>query len=405
MNNHKTVFFSAEDFGFGPISILVQILKLIPKNIQLITKCTPQQEIFYNKNQIKYKNFSTWNSLLNNDVSLVISCQDPIAALMAWKHCLPCIYIDNFFWFWRLDSNRLSSLYTSIKIFKSLNDEAFLTFISSILSKNPHDIYLLIHLLTKVSTVQNFGEYVDKRIFEMNQIKRKVYYRYGAIITKHSKKQKLSENSNYVYVQMGGMKNILVSNMYINKYIDLVCGTLNEINHDNRYIIECKLHDDYEYLRTKYNNLRILTTISLKQHMSNIANCDYLFIQPGINGIYEAAYYDKSIFILPELNPSHSSNLGFLHNVGFFAQGHYFKASVNLNEDTVFENKYLERSLSNPLLTINKYILKKKVNAFLSKKESATCISERHKIIKRLVNNFDGIEQIIPLVNSLLNKK
>ena len=111
MNTKNNIFIIAEDFSFGPISILAQLVLKIKKNYNLFSNHSEGHNFFLKKNGISFTKVNNWQDFLTKKkVEKVISCQEPISAILAWKNDIECLYIDNFFFFFNFYKKRIKKI-------------------------------------------------------------------------------------------------------------------------------------------------------------------------------------------------------------------------------------------------------------------------------------------------------
>lgn len=397
------IFLSVEDFGFGPISIIVQVLRLFKKKIELLTNCSDNQIDFLKDNGISTKKMSMDEFFLQSKKkSVVISCQDPKIVFYAWKKNVPVFYIDNFFWYWQFDKKRIRSLYSMIMNSRDDNDNDFAKLIENISNNYPHDLYVLAHFFNSVSMVENFSPFVERRRKELDSIRKKKYHFYGAIVSRDFRFR--SSNSSQkkrkkIYIHLGGMLNPHAEERYLARYAEIICSVFNELNSCKEYVIDCKLHPKFLYLKYKFPFINIFSTIPTVSHLKKIYLCDFLFLQPGINGIIEAVYFKKKFFILPELNISHSFNLGHLSLIKFPFQGFYFKKVTKLKKDLNNYRMFSRWQIFMPDFFLKSF-LKHKIKKFLSEKVDDRI--SQYEIIKKSVHNFSGVNKIFKEINEFL---
>lgn len=390
----KLLFLSAEDFGFGPVSVLTQALTTVslPNDYQFVIEAGTNYESFLRKNNLEFEVVDNATSILNNPACLgSIVCQNPNAALLSWKHDVPSIYLDNFFWFWELDTNRISRLYQKIIQLKHSSDHEFTRFLDTIAQEHPHDLYLLVHFFTQTSLIQNFGSAVQERIELLTQIAPIAHHSYGATIASPPKSLKSHQHIKpYIYTQLGGMISPQTSSTYLIDYLTIVCGALSYLNRHHTFQIECKVPSHLvAQLQPQFPNILLLATIPFNEHIRKIQQADYLFIQPGINSIFEAVYFNKRLFILPELNPSHSSNLSHLLANGFSCH-HYCFYPSRPKKSNPTDSRYLTTAAKKLLRQNYSQVLAHAFTKLFKDKNEARNVEQRKKIVIKLVKNFRG---------------
>ncbi len=390
----KLLFLSAEDFGFGPVSVLTQALATVSigPDYQFVVEANTNYQTFLRKNGLVFSVKKDVATILKDATCQgSIVCQNPITALHSWKHNVPCIYLDNFFWFWEFNQDRIQSLYQKIMDLKGHSDQKFAEFLQSIAQQHPHDLYLAVHFFTQSSLIQYFGPVVQERTKILSAIAPIPYHYYGATIAPLPKPKKQPLNAKpYIYTQLGGMLSPQTGQTYLADYLTVVCGALNYFNRQHRFRIECKVPDHLlSQLQPQFPNITLLTTVSFNQHMSKIRQADYLFIQPGINSIFEAVYFDKRLFVLPELNPSHSSNITYLLENGFRCHHHCFYSTRNKNGNLV-DSSYLTAAVDKLLNQKYQQILAQKFKALFVDKNELENLKLRKEVVTKLVKNFRG---------------
>lgn len=403
----KLLFLSAEDFGFGPVSVLTQALATVSlsSNYQFVIEAGTNYESFLHKNNLKFVVEKKCIDILDNPACQgSIVCQNPIAALQSWKHDVPCIYLDNFFWFWELDLDRINSIYQKIKQLKYSSDHDFTHYLDTIAQQHPHDLYVLVHFFTQTSLIQYFGSVVRERLKQLADIAKISYQFYGATIAPTPTAKKQPKNIKpYIYTQLGGMLSPQTSQTYLTDYLTIVCGALNYLNRHQKFRIECKIPSHLlTQFQSQFTNITLLGTISFNEHINKIRQADYLFIQPGINSIFEAVHFAKQLFILPELNPSHSSNMLHLLASGFQCH-HFCFYSAQPATNTPTDSSYLTTAIKKLLSQNYQRILVNKFNTLFTDKAEARKVSQRKKIITKLVKNFRGSEQAGTYITIFIN--
>lgn len=405
----KLLYISAEDFGFGPISVLTQALTSfsLPKGYQFVIESGTNHEPFLRKNNLAFQvkeNPTTILDLHNCRGSII--CQNPITALLSWKHGVPCLYLDNFFWFWECNIPRIRLLYQKIKQFQHYSDEKFTAYLDNISRQHPHDLYLVVHFFTHESLIQYFGETIPQRLKELENIGQITHHFYGATIAPQHKQKKSQPNKKpYIYVQLGGMLSPQTTETYLSQYLTIVCGALNQLNHNEQYQIECKIPKHLlACIQPRFPHIQFLTTISFDEHINKIRQADYLFIQPGINSIFEAVYFRKRLFILPELNPSHSENMHHLLKQGFSCH-HFCFYSVRPKKHNLTSTRYLTTAIKK--LPNQKFldILTREFIKLLHDKDETKKAIERKKIITQLVKNFRGSQTASSYITAFIQRQ
>ncbi|NCN44935.1 MAG: hypothetical protein COU63_05055 [Candidatus Pacebacteria bacterium CG10_big_fil_rev_8_21_14_0_10_36_11] len=395
---HK-ILISAHDFGLGPTSILAQSLVDNKKQQNFSFLGTEKQKNFFKQQGYRVDLAENMEkALAERSVEAVISCFDPILVIKSWQLGIPSLYIDNCLWFWQYDEKKVIDLYRKIIALKKETPALFGKKLAELVDINTHYPFILGHLFSSKSLIQRFGTLVEKRVDFLSKYNHSIEL-FGALVPeKKLPKTYQKDSKKLIYVQLGGMLNPNTGYEFSVDYANLIGNVLNKVNSKNNYRIVLKVTPSLSHIQEKFNNLEIITTLPFKEHMSLIANCDYLIMQPGQNGIYESVYFKKRIFLLPEQTTSHTINVNEMFKEGFECDS-CLSASFYHPKKDAEDVGYLYEGLKYYLA--NQQRLVNSILKFLAKTEEQHKreIKSRYRTVDKLLHDFDGKNTLIAEVN------
>lgn len=397
------VCISAQDYGFGPVSLLAQALSGVKNRYVFDAVGTTRQLRYLETNGIPIHAKVTDKDILagNHRYGAVISSFDPYSIMTAAVARHPSLYIDNLTWFWQIDSQAVMQCAHTILSGRIVTPADLTATFQRYDALGPHITIMAAHLCSTESLVQRFAfRNANMPLLRKHCSKLRLF---GALVPAKlpiSQRRSSRRSISTVYVQLGGMHNSAISYEYRRKYAITICSVLNRLNGNDSFRITCKLHPDLQFLQKLFPHLRLISTLPFTEHIQLIRDSDRLVIHPGANSIYESVYYLKQIFLLPEQAPSHTSHVDILFRLGFrcprISFGEYRNSSVE-------DSQYLYRGL-HALATSPQKIERftKQLERFLITREPLSHAIRRRLIIKRLLGDYDGTETLQNLTTEFL---
>lgn len=331
----KIILTSAQDFGYGPLSMLSTVTKNLEKKFSNeyevwhianektkdFLKSDPTalgkviieiDAIASDKNLTPLQSFLLdWNRPLP---SAVIGSFDYTIVLWGYMNNIPSFSIDSLLSFWEFPDgiDKLAEIKSYVD--KHNLRESFIHANSFFASNKPHYAIASMHSFSDIQLIQRFPG-VDERIQilkNLNLLKKSVLT--GAFINK-KKSQNTIEHS--VFVQIGGAKYPILSEEQEVDYLELVVRCITDIAQEFKQISWTILanSDQVNLLHTrgldiKTSKIHFVSNISPQKVCDYISQSSIIMTPPGLNTIYEAAYYSKPVFLLTE---KHSGQT-FIHD-------------------------------------------------------------------------------------------
>ena len=368
----KTIVFTAQAFGFGPVSKMLAI----SENISGIRKIffgsgvsydLAKQHCFDSIHYVEQNESSRIISILSQ-CDLFINVMDfSISALAKLAGC-PYVLVDSLLWFW-------PDLPAGIR-------EA--------------DIYFC----------QNFFESIE---YKINKYGLSNAHIIGPVISEDFRK---NSRINQVIVNFGGMENPYVTVGKNSNYPFIILkNILPVLKQEFSHILVTGREKILKICRTIFPESKTLKfkMLNQKQMLEELYQSKAMFTAPGIQSFYDAA--DKlPIFCLPPQNNSNLRNLQLLIRHG--AIKNYFQWDDLLPENTLNSSSFDRQEMDIVLKMIRlfenektiQHLFKKKVTAFLTDKANwSNLIKAQKKSLENLGEN--GTKTIIKHIHQILREQ
>lgn len=297
------VICTAEAYGFGPVSKLTSIAKLLKKKISVhlvfvgkhaAYDFASRSDIFDECYNSEPSSITAKHLIANSDY--VMSVMESYSILYAKQYNKKSFFIDSLFWLW--DLKRSTSYYVNMAY--SIEENP-VDHTNRFKSKTPHEQEYLAHLLTTMSFVQNFPG-VEKRLKEF--VRYTQMTKVGALIDLNYKGKLKKEYK--ILVACGGLKTPMVSVSDNKTYVQIIGKIINGIAMNpcfRKYKIVVALNDNFisKNLFLQYFNKEVeVKFFSHDDFLHELSSSFVLFTSPGITTMYEGMAYGIPIFLLPE---------------------------------------------------------------------------------------------------------
>ncbi|MFZ2152724.1 MAG: hypothetical protein WAV41_01555 [Microgenomates group bacterium] len=304
----KKILCSAQSFGYGPVSKLVTLVKLISSlegsdvEVDFVGDSIALIYVQQNKNLFnKITSFSgTYPDLQSYD--LVISVMEPHLAIWSSLNNKKTFYVDSLFWFWSWDNEHLNLIENSLK---NNTNSSTINKWKHLTSFDDHHLQYIAHKLSDYSLTQTFINVAKKEDSFREKIGSKEI---GAIIDTTLKRKNLKRNK--IIVSLSGLLSPLNKIENAIKYSELVLtllgGFIRQLPEDIEIILTT---NPLVASQIKVTNDRIKIKSLSHDELLNLLNESILLFAPvGITTLYESLLYDVPIIFLPEQHDGHFSN-------------------------------------------------------------------------------------------------
>ncbi|BBM87097.1 hypothetical protein [Candidatus Uabimicrobium amorphum] len=270
----KTVIFTAQPFGFGPVSKAIAIAEQISNATRIffgtgvaldLAKIHDFEQVY----ELSHDDVPQISSLLQNSDVFINVMDFPLIDIAAQTKCTS-VLVDSLFWWWPTipQQTHLADIYFCQDFIQPITDR--------IRKDNMHNAQVITPIITKHF---NKGENINQAIINFGGCDGRVQNSFILV----------GKNSNYPFVILKLLLPIL------KKHFESILVTGRECVMDQ---CQSKFADD----QVQYKML------SPKQMLSELHRSQVCFTTPGIQTFYDAA--DKlPLFFLPPSNHSHVDNL------------------------------------------------------------------------------------------------
>lgn len=281
LSDQIKLLFTAEPFGFGPISstisIVKQIKKIEPRKIcifigrgtsyQLASKSNIFDQVYHVENFSKL-HLNLYNSNIITSNCIMISNTYPAGSLLAKELNIKCFFIDTLFWMW----DRLPVKFDDVEKYYV---------------ENFHCTDLRLDRFGISNKIQVIPPLIDLEAKPKNQSSPLLIITLGGID---------SDFTNFPLLYEKLIE--YLSNHNMQKYEILICGGGK------------KLH---EAEIKKYENKQLkITCLSPEEHISYLKAASLVIASPGVHGFYENYLLDKNTLFLPPQNYSQHLQLSYI---------------------------------------------------------------------------------------------
>lgn len=313
---------AAQSFGFGPISKLAAISRLLAEHERLFLGSGSSLQ-FAQANKTAFDQVCDsekvdqyhWTELVAG-ADLLISVMSPEAVFQAVASRRPVIFIDSLFAFWRLERG-LAHVVRHLRPDK--------TSILDVCAKlTVHEAMVAAHLLADVSLVQH-GPGADERVMELSAAARGDLLLTGPIIdtqairnTANSRRPAKSSSTSLL-INIGGFKNPFVDYEIKNSYLRLLsrwCGDLPVDWPMFDQIVVCGGAYDGSFEANPSDRLQY-ALLSQSDFLRAVCESSYYFMTPGLTSLNEAVALKVLPFALPEQHYGHVHNIRALKGTLF----------------------------------------------------------------------------------------
>jgi hypothetical protein len=340
VKDKKIIYAAAQYFGFGPTSNLFTILRALKENENNIEVRLIENEgskFFMDKNP------GVADMLVDRinlqDADLLFSSFDPFPIVEAWAHEVKTIFYCNLFWFWDVfkTPDKILAHKKELEMLKASDPIKAIEKFKLIFKNNPHEgiflgYFIADHAFTR--KFPNMDHYLN--IFEKNQkiIKSEI------LIPEINLKNILYDD--LIFIQLSGSKSPVVTLEENKLYFELIIKfsiALAILLPEKKFLICANPHviDLVEKQNNLPGNLKISPSISQIKNIELMKQSLAMLTSPGMETIYEAAYADCPVFLLPEQSAGQYPIVQMLHSSGFYPDG--FLINDNFKERKKLEGE------------------------------------------------------------------
>ena len=379
-----TILTSAQAFGYGPCSKLVNIVKKykkINKSIKFDFIGEDVALIYATNNNVfdDVYDLKNLNNLDKGKYQKLISVMDPQFTLWGYINNIESLTVDSLYWYWNWKDNYFPKVQQIIKKLKETKD--YKQALKLLNKLEPHHQQYVGHFMSNKSFVQTF----------LNDAKNKKNDRYRMNINPitirpiidDSYKQKSKKDT--IVISLAGFLSPLNREEEAIEYFKFINEIFKEIiqylpkNIKILYTINPKLIKHIKHLPCKFTITSLNNTELLKLLNKTIV----IFTPAGVTTTYEALEYNVPLVYLPEQHDGHYQN--FLRITNTIIKD---ESKAEIFPNLLINNRIQKEILDDPDSEINriKYLIKN-IN-----QKNNDLILENFKrylidIIKKILNN------------------
>ncbi len=389
---------SAQTFGFGPISKLYSVARLLKEDFSLILVLDSKRNVFSKINPGIFEDIIYAPKLENLEAIIrekspnaILSVYEPDIVLAAKRTGVPSYFIDGLFWFWELRTAMAQLNEQANKLIAAQTID-----LDKILRQfTPHERIFTSHFLASKSYIQ-YDPNISARFEDVKKYMRAELV--GAIINNSSLNKETSEN--HVLVTLSGeilpTVSLDQSAMYAQLIINMVSEASNKYFKDKKWIVLVNPLVLPKLNTVGKSNVSVRDSVDQTTMYNLQRNAIVVFSPPGLTTIYECASLGKPVIFLPEQSVQYK-NAYRLKNYGFPVLGGFFQ-DINGQDDQNADGLTILYAKTIPLFLINYSSIFERVFSCCKDMENSAyrqniTMGQMHAVIK-MVGTLDGANQI-----------
>jgi hypothetical protein len=372
---------SAQAFGYGPCSKLVNIVKKY-KKINKDAKFNFIGEdvaLTYAKSNNVFDNIYNLEELHTLDpqkYQKVISVMDPQFALWGFINKIESIYVDSLYWYWNWKEDYLLNVKNLIKELEYINNYRK----ASLLLNNlePHHQQYVGHFLSDKSLVQTFFDGGKKNKSDKYRANIKPITIKPIVDSSHKKDLKRDT----IVISLAGFLSPLNREQEAKEYFKFIISLFGEIidKLPPKIKILCTVNPKLlESLKGMSGKLKV-TSLNNEELLKLLNKAIIIFTPAGVTTTYEALEYNVPIAYLPEQHDGHYQNFQRI------TKGINKKNNKNIIfPNLLINNRIKKEILDDPDSEINRI---KNLIRNINNKENSIILNELKKCLASIIETI-----------------
>ncbi|OHD27727.1 MAG: hypothetical protein A2Y34_08840 [Spirochaetes bacterium GWC1_27_15] len=359
------ILLGAKSCGFGPVSKMITIAKLLNENHSLsflgidtsLIYSESNRELFTNIYNINPKDCKNYHNIFKEN-DKVISVMDEEIGFWAIKYNKPLYFFDSLFFFWII-SNDLTSLIDKAYKIKQME---LLPAYELFHTLTVHERKVVIHILATKSFTQNYPG-VQNRIELLKEYGLNNIILTGPII--NINKEEIDESQSIeneyfdILINLGGFKNFILDFDKNNYYLKLIEKWIIDFSYEFPQFKKILIAGGaYDKEKKEINNNSVNIKYRFLKHnifVESLKKSKYIFSPAGLTTLIESVSLNKLPFLLSEQHYGSYINYESLNGTLLYDISFSLK---NIFSDIVITNDDYKGSLE--IINYTEKILKNK---------------------------------------------